>query len=115
AGKPPVKPNSPVRRIRRRSSTLPAASSPTTLQTFFPRSIPSIAMAIPLLLPSEVQLRHERVGPFHNHVGADRRHRLIRRWLVTDAAAHEGSRLVDLLDRTNTAGQVCADSRYLPR
>jgi len=52
---------------------------------------------------------------YRNHVGADRRHRLIRRWLVTDAAAHEGSRLVDLLDRTNTAGKVWADSGYRSR
>src|SRR6476659_6061682 len=31
---------------------------------------------------------------------------------VTDAAAHEGSRLVDLLDPANTAGKVWADSGY---
>ena len=28
---------------------------------------------------------------YQNHIGTDRRHRLIRRWLVTDAAAHEGA------------------------
>src|SRR6478735_8119888 len=28
---------------------------------------------------------------YQNHIGADRRHRLIRRWQVTDAAAHEGA------------------------
>src|SRR5262249_19576701 len=47
---------------------------------------------------------------YQNHIGADRRHRLIRRWLVTDAAAHEGSRLGDLLDPGNTAAMVWADS-----
>jgi hypothetical protein len=30
---------------------------------------------------------------YQNHVGADRRHRLIRRWTVTDAAAHAGAKL----------------------
>jgi len=49
---------------------------------------------------------------YQNHVGADRRHRLIRRWLVTDAAAHEGSRLGDLLDPGNSSAKVWADSAY---
>ena len=43
---------------------------------------------------------------YHNHISADRRHRLIRRWLVTDAAAHGGARLADLLDPDNTAAGV---------
>jgi transposase, IS5 family len=49
---------------------------------------------------------------YRNHISTDRRHRLIRRWLVTDAAAHEGSRLGDLLDPANTASAVWADSAY---
>ncbi len=49
---------------------------------------------------------------YQNHVSTDRRHRLIRKWLVTDAAAHEGSRLGDLLDPANTASMVWADSGY---
>jgi IS5 family transposase len=44
-----------------------------------------------------------------NHSSADRRHRLIRKWLVTDAAAHAGARLADLLDPGNTASGVWAD------
>ena len=40
---------------------------------------------------------------YQNHVGADRRHRLIRRWTVTDAAAHAGARLGEMLDPSNTA------------
>ena len=43
---------------------------------------------------------------YQNHVGADRRHRLIRRWTVTDAAAHAGARLGELLDPSNTAAGV---------
>ena len=49
---------------------------------------------------------------YQNHISADRRHRLIRRWLVTDAAAHAGARLADLLDPGNTAGGVWADTGY---
>src|SRR5918992_2402413 len=47
---------------------------------------------------------------YQNHISADRRHRLIRRWLVTDAAAHAGARLADLLDPGNTAAGVWADT-----
>ena len=52
---------------------------------------------------------------YQNHISADRRHRLIRRWLVTDAAAHAGARLADLLDRGNTASDVWADTGYRSR
>ena len=52
---------------------------------------------------------------YQNHVSADRRHRLIRRWLVTDAAAHAGARLADLLDPGNTASGVWADTAYRSR
>ena len=47
---------------------------------------------------------------YQNHISADRRHRLIRKWRVTDAAAHAGARLGELLDPANTAGEVWADS-----
>jgi IS5 family transposase len=49
---------------------------------------------------------------YRNHVGIDRRHGLIRRWTATDAAAHDGARLGDLLDPDNTAGAVWADTSY---
>jgi IS5 family transposase len=51
---------------------------------------------------------------YRNHVGIDRRHGLIRRWAATDAAAHEGARLGDLLDPDNTASDVRADTAYRP-
>jgi IS5 family transposase len=60
---------------------------------------PQVDLAIPLF-------------GYQNHVGVDRRHRLIRQWRVTDAAAHAGSQLKDLLDPTNTASDVWADSAY---
>ena len=49
---------------------------------------------------------------YKNRVGIDRRHGLIRNWMVTDAAAHDGARLVDLLDAANTASDVWADMAY---
>ena len=49
---------------------------------------------------------------YQNHVGADRRHRLIRRWTMTDAAAHAGARLGELLDPSNTAAGIWADTGY---
>lgn len=50
---------------------------------------------------------------YQNHVSVDREHGLIRKWDVTDAAAFEGALLRDgLLDKTNTASSVWADSAY---
>jgi IS5 family transposase len=51
---------------------------------------------------------------YQNHVGADRRHRLIRTWRVTDAAAHAGARLGELLDPNNTASDASAASASRP-
>lgn len=49
---------------------------------------------------------------YKSHIGADRRHRLIRTWTVTDAARHDGRELPGLLDRANTASPVWADTAY---
>jgi len=50
---------------------------------------------------------------YQNHISIDRRHGLIRRWLATDAAAYEGARLREgLLDRSNTASTIWADTAY---
>ena len=50
---------------------------------------------------------------YQNHITVDRRFGLIRRWLATDAAAYEGAKLREgLLDRTNTASTVWADTAY---
>jgi IS5 family transposase len=50
---------------------------------------------------------------YRNHVSIDRRFGLIRKWLSTDAAAHEGRQLRDgLLDKRNTASSVWADTAY---
>ena len=49
---------------------------------------------------------------YKNHLGIDRRHRLIRSWAVTDAARHDGALLPELIDKDNTAGDVWADTAY---
>jgi transposase, IS5 family len=50
---------------------------------------------------------------YKNHVSIDRRHGFIRRWDVTDASRHDGGMLRrGLLDPSNTASTVWADSAY---
>jgi transposase, IS5 family len=47
------------------------------------------------------------------HISIDRRHGVIRRRIVTDAAAHDGTRLREgLIDPDNTASDVWADAAY---
>ena len=50
---------------------------------------------------------------YANHVAIDHHHGLIRRWEATDAGVHEGRMLRQgLLDPTNTASSVWADTAY---
>ena len=49
---------------------------------------------------------------YKNHAGIDRRHGLIRRWTVTNAAAHDSRPFEGLLDPRNTASKVWADTAY---
>lgn len=50
---------------------------------------------------------------YKSHISIDRRHGIIRRAKVTDAAAHDGARLREgLIDPANTASDVWADSAY---
>ena len=42
----------------------------------------------------------------------DRRHKLVRRYRVTDAAVHDSQVVEDILDPDNTASDVWADSAY---
>ena len=49
---------------------------------------------------------------YKNHVNVDRRHKLVRRYKVTDAAVHDGQVVDDILDADNTASGVWADSAY---
>jgi Transposase DDE domain len=45
-------------------------------------------------------------------VGVDKAHQLIRKWDITDAAVHDSQKLDDILDPSNTAKDVWADSAY---
>ena len=49
---------------------------------------------------------------YKNHVNVDRRHKLVRRYQVTDAAVHDSQVVDDILDPDNTASEVWADSAY---
>ncbi|WP_156477832.1 transposase, partial [Acetobacter malorum] len=50
---------------------------------------------------------------YKSHVSIDRKFRFIRKWKTTDAAASDGARLREgLLDKTNTASSVWADTAY---
>jgi IS5 family transposase len=63
-------------------------------------TVPAVDLAIP-------------VFGYQNHLGIDRGFGLIRTWKATDAAAYEGRMLREgLLDRSNTAGPVWADTAY---
>jgi IS5 family transposase len=63
-------------------------------------SAPPVDLAIP-------------VFGYQNHISIDRGFGFIRKWAATDAAAYEGARLREgLLDRSNTASGVWADTAY---
>ena len=49
---------------------------------------------------------------YKNHVNADVKHKLIRRYAVTDAAVHDSQPLDALLTKGNTSTDVFADSAY---
>ena len=50
---------------------------------------------------------------YKSHVSIDRKFRFIRKWKTTDAAANDGARLREgLLDKSNTASSVWADTAY---
>lgn len=63
-------------------------------------AVPAVDLAIPAF-------------GYQNHIAIDRGLGFIRKWLTTDAAAYEGRRLREgLLDKTNTASPVWADTAY---
>jgi len=49
---------------------------------------------------------------YKNHINVDRRHRLIRKFQVTHAAAHDGARLPELLNPEAVDRRVWADTAY---
>lgn len=62
-------------------------------------SMPAVDLAIPAF-------------GYKNHISMDREYGLIRKWTASDAAAHDGTRLGDVLDSANTASDVWADTAY---
>jgi IS5 family transposase len=50
---------------------------------------------------------------YKNHVNADAKYKLIRRYEVTDASVHDSQKLDGLLNKGNTSAEVFADSAYL--
>ena len=49
---------------------------------------------------------------YKNHINVDRRHKLIRRYTITDAAPHDSQEFDTVLDPDNTARDIWADSAY---
>ena len=49
---------------------------------------------------------------YKNHINVDRRHKLVRRYHVTDASVHDSQVIEAILDANNTASDVWADSAY---
>ena len=49
---------------------------------------------------------------YKNHVNADARYKLIRRYSVTDASVHDSREFDGLLEKTNTSRETYADSAY---
>lgn len=49
---------------------------------------------------------------YKNHISMDQRHKLVRRYSVTDAARHDSGEFDTVLDPANTCSKVWADSAY---
>lgn len=49
---------------------------------------------------------------YKNHVNVDNAHKLVRKYVVTDASVHDSQPLAKLLDNGNTSRSVWADSAY---
>ncbi len=49
---------------------------------------------------------------YKNHANVDRKHKLIRKYKVTDASVHDSQKLDDVLDLHNDSNDVWADSAY---
>ena len=53
--------------------------------------------------------KHERsYFGYKNHIGVDRRHKFVRRYVVSDASVHDSQKFDDVLDTSNTASGVWA-------
>jgi IS5 family transposase len=82
--------------MKRKSVPAPSAADPAS-----PATTERVAEA--LMIPA---------FGYKNHINIDRRFGFIRRWLVTDAAAHDGHRLPALLNADAFDSRVWADTAY---
>jgi IS5 family transposase len=55
---------------------------------------------------------HKHAFGYKNHINIDAKHKLIRDYMVTDAAVHDSQVFGCLLDESNTSRDVWADSAY---
>ena len=58
------------------------------------------------------QKRKQNHFGYKNHINVDAKHKLIRKFVVTDAATHDSQVIDDLLDENNTNRDVFGDSAY---
>jgi IS5 family transposase len=49
---------------------------------------------------------------YKNHIGIDRKHKLVRTWAVTPASVHDSQMVPEVLDADNSSSAVWADSAY---
>lgn len=56
--------------------------------------------------------KHQHAFGYKNHISIDAKHKLIRDYMITDAAVHDSQVFRELLDETNTSRDVWADSAY---
>jgi transposase, IS5 family len=49
---------------------------------------------------------------YKNHINADTKYKLVRKYKVTPSSTHDGKCLKDLLDKKNTGNRLWADSAY---
>src|SRR3979490_256934 len=60
--------------------------------------------------------KHERsYFGYKNHIGVDRRHKFVRRYVVSDASVHDSQKFEDVLDTSNTASDVWATAPIAAR
>src|SRR6202023_2903134 len=59
--------------------------------------------------------KHERsYFGYKNHIGVDRRHKFVRRYVVSDASVHDSQKFEDVLDTSNTASIANSVRRRRP-
>jgi IS5 family transposase len=88
---------------------MPASSAHMAPPGMFMQGEAASSLFDGFIWPSE----HERsYFGYKNHIGVDRRHKFVRRYVMSDASVHDSQKFEDVLDTSNTASDVWADSAY---